>query len=146
MSKVSKLINNLSWDMPEDLQKSAINQLELINENELPLLIQPKGKECWENAAKVLGKIGYPRVKLIIPELLEWLKDMNWPGSWTIMELLEGIDRDELLPHIESALIKATKEDDDIWISAIKELVERTELTELDFSSHDIFRLLDLGE
>ena len=46
------------------------------------------GKEKWENAAKVVVRIGWPKVDYIIVPLFIWLLDPNWPGSRLIYDFL----------------------------------------------------------
>ncbi len=67
------------------------------------------------------GNIGYPRSHKIIPGLMAWLQDMNWPGAEIVMEILESIDRKTLIPYIEDSLEKAADDDDLLWITAIRE-------------------------
>jgi len=141
------LINNLSWDMPEFIQKDAIKRLLQIPEEEVPILTRISEKKCWENAAIVLKEIGYPRNKLALPGLIEWLQDMNWPGATTAADTLRKIDIKIIVPYIEEALLKASKEEDYIWITNIKELViNKMMLSESDFSRKEVYELLSLEE
>lgn len=121
--EINSLISNLKWDNSTEVQQEAIEKLIQIDEKYIGLLIQPIDKKHWENAALVLKKIGYPRNKLAIPGLLEWLKDLNWPGAWTVLETLQSIDIEVLLPHIKNAINEATEKNDEMWLMALKELV-----------------------
>ena len=67
--------------MPEDVQNNAMDLLKNIDDEKIGMLVQPIGKPCWENSAIVLKKIEYPRIKQVIPKLLEWLQDMNWSAA-----------------------------------------------------------------
>jgi hypothetical protein len=146
-NKFSSLINDLSWDMPDDIQKDAIKSLLQIPEEEVPILTRISEKKCWENAAIVLKEIGYPRNKLALPGLIEWLQDMNWPGSTTAADTLRKIDIKILVPYIEEALLKAFKEEDYIWMTNIKELViNKLKLKKSDFDKRELYELLKLGE
>jgi hypothetical protein len=53
---------------------------------------------------------GYPAVGPILPELLMWLQDYNWPVAHTLAPFLASIGA-PLIPHIRT--IMAT--DDEIW-------------------------------
>lgn len=141
MDNVS-LLEKLSWRIPKDIQEAAINELACLEDDKLHMLLQPIDKDYWENAAIVLKKIGYPRIKGIIPGLIMWLQDANWPGTDIVIEILSEVDKKELLPHIERALIEAGY--DDTWIYGIKLLVDRMKLTESDFSSSEMYRILDM--
>lgn len=109
--EIEEYIQNLNSDAPQYLQDYAISQLINLEDSKLHLLLQPISKSYWRNAAMVLKKIGYPRVKAIIPELLEWIQDMNWPGAQEIVDLLITAD-DEIVPYVKKVL----KSGDGIWI------------------------------
>ena len=128
--KIVGLLNDLSWNKPEELQHVAREKLMQLNESELYLLMQPNGKDCWENAALVLQEMGFPRVKPVIPQMLFWIADLNWPGAHTIMEILEGIDKDILLPHIQNSIKQAISENDDSRLNWLKLLCRHVEITE----------------
>jgi DNA-binding cell septation regulator SpoVG len=109
--EINEYIKNLDSDKPQYLQDFAISQLVHLEESQLHLLVRPITKWHWRNAAIVLKTIGYPRVKAIIPELLQWIQDMNWPGAEEIVDLLITID-DEIVPHVKQVL----RSRDGIWI------------------------------
>jgi hypothetical protein len=109
--EIEEYIQNLNTDAPQYLQDYAISQLIRLEGSKLHLLLQPVSKSYWSNAAIVLKRIGYPGVKSIIPELLEWIQDMNWPGAQEIADLLITVD-DEIVPYVKKVL----KSGDGIWI------------------------------
>lgn len=109
--EIEEYIQNLNSQGPQYLQDYAISQLINLEGSKLHLLLQPISKNYWRNAAIVLKKIGYPRVKSIIPELLEWIQDMNWPGAQEIVDLLITVD-DEVVPYVKKVL----RSGDGIWI------------------------------
>ena len=47
---------------------------------------------------------GFPAINPILPELLVWLQDMNWPVDDQIVELLSG-SGPEIVTHIRSVLL-----------------------------------------
>ncbi|HLA95961.1 MAG TPA: DUF5071 domain-containing protein, partial [Pyrinomonadaceae bacterium] len=53
---------------------------------------------------------GYPAVEPVLPQLLEWLQDMNWPVAQTLATFLAGIGP-PLIPHVK----KIFETDDEIW-------------------------------
>ncbi len=123
MENIEKLIDDLDWNKPIEIQEKAIKNLENISEKDLCKLIQPKSKNYWENAAKVINKIGYPKIKPIMSELFEWIKDLNWPGAVIIVDTLRNIEIGEINEFIKEALIKAEIENDEIWKSGIEEVI-----------------------
>ena len=54
--------------------------------------------------------LGYPGVEPILPELLEWLQDCNWPVARVLAPFLGSIGL-PMLPHVRKLL----EGDDDIW-------------------------------
>jgi Domain of unknown function (DUF5071) len=54
--------------------------------------------------------LGYPAIDPILPHLMTWLQDMNWPIAGRVATLLIPIGR-PLLPHIHRVL----QGDDDLW-------------------------------
>lgn len=107
----------------------AVDQLLDLDAGHLHLLLRSSlGTDYWAIAAQMLRRIGYPRVRGIIPDLLEWLQDMNWPGAQDIFGLLLSVDDDTLLANLKLALIKAKDENDEVWIWYLRTLVRAKHL------------------
>lgn len=80
---------------------------------------------------------------MAIPGLLKWLQDMNWPGAWTAMETLQNIDIDIIMPYLESSIQLAFKENDDLWIMALSELIfNRLHINSVNFSNQELYNKL----
>ena len=60
--------------------------------------------------AKAVVEAGYPTVTPILPRLLEWLQDYNWPVAQILAPFLASIGS-PLIPYIQRVL----NTDDDIW-------------------------------
>ncbi len=73
------------------------------------LALLPSDKFDTARAAAITGR-ERSSVEPIVPVLLEWLQDMNWPVAQVLSPFLSSIGR-QLAPHIRHIL--AT--DDDIW-------------------------------
>ena len=69
----------------------------------------PRHKSDVERA-KTLANLGYPAVAPILPELVEWLQDMNWPVAPVVLSILIPIGI-PLVPLIRDVL----EADDEIW-------------------------------
>jgi hypothetical protein len=69
----------------------------------------PIDKMDTEAASKVVA-LGFPVVEPVLPQLLEWLQDMNWPVAQVFQPFLASIGA-PLASHIRAVL--AT--DDDVW-------------------------------
>jgi hypothetical protein len=74
-----------------------------------PRELLPRDKHDVGNARSVVA-LGYPTVAPVLPDLLEWLKDCNWPVSHPIGDFLAT------LPEQMAPLIwKVLRSDDYIW-------------------------------
>lgn len=69
----------------------------------------PRDKGDLETARKLFS-YKYSEVRPIVPDLLEWLQDMNWPVAKPVSEFLESISE-----HITEEIISILQGDDDIW-------------------------------
>ena len=74
-----------------------------------PRDLLPRNKCDLENARAVIA-LGYPAVAPVLPELLTWLQDCNWPISRPIGDFLETLPA-EIAPLIWEVL----SGDDHIW-------------------------------
>ncbi len=118
-------IMTLHSERDEDLRAWAEEQLFKLDDKDLGLLLQPvSDKAYWKGAAQALKRIGYPRVRGILPGLLAWLQDMNWPGADYIFELLLSVDDETLIAHLKDVLRKARDQNDEMWIYWLRELVQ----------------------
>jgi len=61
-------------------------------------------------AVEAVIRAGYPAVAPVLPELVEWLQDANWPVAHPLAPFLASIGI-ALLPHVEAVL----RGDDLIW-------------------------------
>jgi hypothetical protein len=77
-------------------------------QNDIRTLI-PQNKFDTARAEQAVAA-GYPAVEPILPELLEWIQDCNWPVAQVLAPFLGTIGT-PLIPHIRKIL----KTDDDIW-------------------------------
>ena len=136
------ILKNLSWNASFDSQKRAISEIvSMINLNP-NTLIQPLGKECWENAARALSMIGYPRIEEAIPGLFSWLQDLNWPGALIVIKLLKSLDKEAIIRHLETAAREAFSTDDDIWLINLSTFLDDFKLQEHDFVSKEVYYAL----
>ncbi|MBV9852871.1 MAG: DUF5071 domain-containing protein [Armatimonadetes bacterium] len=53
--------------------------------------------------AQALVSLGYPAVAPVLPELVEWLQDINWPVAQVLEPFLAGIGL-PLLPQVRRVL------------------------------------------
>ena len=56
-----------------------------------------------ESGVEELKKLSFEQIKPIIPDLLVWLQDMNWPVARSIADILEPFT-DRITPEIVAIL------------------------------------------
>jgi hypothetical protein len=69
----------------------------------------PKHKGDHETADK-LKNYTYDQIKAIVPDLLTWLQDMNWPVAGPVADYLETFT-----DNIGPDLVKILQGDDEVW-------------------------------
>ncbi|MEM8890995.1 MAG: DUF5071 domain-containing protein [Bacteroidota bacterium] len=69
----------------------------------------PKDKGDVETAQKLFSYT-YEEIRPIVPDLLEWIQDMNWPVAGPVSEYLESISE-----HFPEEILAILQGDDDIW-------------------------------
>ena len=113
----------LDWRRTEEEQIAARKRVGSTVGNDLsPLLMQNLQKSRWANAAEILAGLETSKIAQFASDLLEWLKDMNWPGAVRIFETLLKLEKHELLPKLELAIETARRESDEDWLEALLRL------------------------
>lgn len=121
-------IRELHWDQPRDVQQRAIEKLSRLNGEEVIFLAKHSEvlqKPTWENAARVLKQIGYPKNAPALPYLMEWFQDINWPGVDDVIILMGKIELSILKPVIEEAGLRCLQAGDQDWALGILQLIHR---------------------
>jgi hypothetical protein len=97
----------------------------------------PRDKHDFE-AVRKLSKCSDAELKKIIPELMEWLQDGNWPISKSVEDLLLRFG-EELIPHIKNVF----KTRDSTWeYFMLTGLISRLPSKYLVLLKEDLERLL----
>jgi hypothetical protein len=140
------LISKLSWNASIDAQQEAIQSI-VKDPSFLPsLLVQPLDKSCWENAALALKLLGFEKVKALTYSLLMWLQDINWPGTFTIIELLETFPNKILMPYYERAISDAINSNDESWLEFLSVLTYNGKITLKEFSNPELYQVMKAHE
>ncbi|MCS7074116.1 MAG: DUF5071 domain-containing protein [Bacteroidia bacterium] len=70
-----------------------------------------------------LKKLTFPEIKPIVPDLLEWLQDINWPIAVPIAEVLRPFT-----DNIVSDILTVLRSSDGIWkLSVLITLIRTTQ-------------------
>ena len=100
-------------------------------------------KEYWEYSALVLKKRAYPTIGDVILELFDWLKDINWPGSMTIKEILYSIPRNILIKYLEEVIDKANSIKDVVWLENLYNFSIELNIKETEFKNKKTSKILN---
>jgi hypothetical protein len=69
----------------------------------------PRDKFDTQRAEAIIA-LGFPAIEPVVPVLLQWMQDMNWPVAQVLQPFLAGIGA-PLAPHIRRIL----ETDDTMW-------------------------------
>ncbi|WP_339310056.1 DUF5071 domain-containing protein [Paenibacillus sp. FSL k6-2145] len=98
----------------------------------------PRDKFDYE-AVRKLSEFSDVELKVIIPELMEWLQDGNWPISKPVEDLLLRLGED-LIPHIKDVL----QTQDPQWeYFILVGLIDRLPVSHLSMLRSDLVRILE---
>lgn len=118
MVDITEILDMLDWHMPTEIQTEGISlarNIETITPFIQPLT--PKhNKNVWENCAVIISERSDEEIKPHLPEVLEWLQDMNWPGAFCILNRLKNYsDKNSILGAISICIQKAKECNDEVW-------------------------------
>lgn len=65
-----------------------------------------------EDRVEMIKKMDRDEIVLLLPGLLEWIQDMNWPVAPSVLKLLLTFP-EEVVPHIQDVL--SSKDDNWKW-------------------------------
>ena len=125
MGNIDRIMDLLDWNRSAEDQALGI---ELAKDVQfLHAFLQPcmkkYNKNVWDNCAKILAMRPDEELEQCLPDLLEWLQDLNWPGAIWILERLQAYrDTKTLDTHISIALQQADRSGDEVWRDNLLEL------------------------
>ena len=120
MLDITEIIDLLDWHMPSEIQSKGISLAR--NVETITPFIQPltpkHNKNVWENCAIIIAEKNDENLKPHLVKLLEWLKDMNWPGAFCILSRLQKYsDNSSIDNAINICIEKANDCGDKTWES-----------------------------
>lgn len=123
---INDILKMLDWNNNLETQQEGRRKAETINC--LNVFMQPMDKQfnknIWENCAVILSGKEDELLTPYLFELLDWLQDLNWPGSIVILERLQKYqDYEKLCMVIENRIIVANALEDEAWLSNLAELI-----------------------
>ena len=124
------ILNKMDWNNSEEIQLEGRREASKVTD--LKWLMQPVeyelGKGVWDNCAMVLSEKNDDKLVGYLDDLLEWLQDLNWPGSLTILNRLLVFDEEILKPRLEEIIDIAYKDDDIDWLYNLSFLLKNDKL------------------
>nr|WP_295768911.1 DUF5071 domain-containing protein [Rhodoferax sp.] len=102
----------------------------------LPELV-PSAKDETDLAKKLVA-LGYPAVKPVIAEILEWVEDANWPVAKVFLPFLARIGA-PLVPHVRYVL----QSQDEQWKRVVLDHIVSESGALAHGISVDLLRLID---
>ena len=126
MKKIEELYDMLKWYQPIEIQKKGIKLSEQYDD--LNLFIQPisseVSKEIWNNCALIISNKNNEQLKEYFLPLLEWLRDMTWPGALIIKERLLNVPYKMIKNSLKVAIDTAISNKECDWLYNIADLVQ----------------------
>ncbi len=129
MFKNRELINNLNWNYSDEVQNKAIEKLSKLSIKDIKYLIQPNGTDCWDNAAIVIkniletNEISSEEEEKSLLLVMDWTKDLNWPGALTIVEALKALPEDVFKRMIQKSYMTALEDKDGCWVYSLSSII-----------------------
>ena len=87
-----------------------------------PIVPVKNSKSVWEPCAKVIALKSDGELEDYMYLLLEWLRDMNWPGAEIIFERLSQIPSVKIRDYVEFSMNLAKRDKDESWLQTLEAL------------------------
>ena len=82
----------------------------------LSVFCQPReGKRYWDGCAEILVSKTDAELQPYLFDLLEWLKDLTWPGADRIFDRLTHFSPEEIEQERQICMQMAEESGDEIW-------------------------------
>lgn len=123
MINIDYIMDLLDWNKSIADQISGIEMAKYVKN--INVFLQPCNKDynknVWENCAKVLSSRSDDELSPYLVELLGWLKDLNWPGAFCIIDRLKKYACCESYNLALNTCLKyAQALGDDVWASNLR--------------------------
>ena len=105
----------------------------------LDQLIDWNNKPSWKNSARIILKMGYPKSKPLLMDMLQFYQDVNWPVFPEITEALREFDKAYLINGIEKSTELAMQDSDYGWIFGLNILLTDLNIHKDDFNKPALY-------
>ena len=125
MIDIDYIMGLLDWNKSIADQAEGIKMAE--NIENINVFLQPcsknYNKNVWDNCAKILSARPNEELFPYMIELMEWLRDMNWPGAFCIFDRLKGMVNEPLFESSYTICLKyAQALEDEVWENNLRML------------------------
>lgn len=123
---IDEIFDLLRWDKPEIMQQKGITAAREIQN--FYILIRPGCNiHIWDNCAIVVSEKNDMELYPYIIMLLEWIRDLTWPGADIILERLKNMDADLLEAPVYCSARDALALQYESWLRNLMELCDKNE-------------------
>ena len=99
MTEIDVIMGMLDWNNSAEEQAAGLAQA--AQAENFQVFLQPctehYNKNVWDNCAKTLAMRSDAELDACLENLLAWLRDMNWPGAFLILERLQAFQNSAAL-------------------------------------------------
>ena len=125
MVDIDYIMELLDWNQTEEEQakgRELARDVKSIN-----VFLQPKGKNCnknvWDNCSLILAERSDEELTPYLQDLMVWLRDMNWPGAFSILDRLNRYEDVSMIERaLKSSLELAKAMHAKIWFKNLKQI------------------------
>lgn len=130
MNDINDIYKMLNWENPPEVQLQGIHLAQQISD--LSQLIQPSAEpSVWEHCARILAEKPDDVLVPYLHGLLEWLRDLNWPGAVIILERLKTFSGGKLKKSFIECFtyaVNLNNVEGVLYLSSLSELLDNEEL------------------
>ena len=127
MTEIDVIMGMLDWNNSAEEQAAGLAQAAQV-EN-FQVFLQPctehYNKNVWDNCAKALAMRSDAELDACLENLLAWLRDMNWPGAFCILERVKKMKNDRSCIRVYTNCLKCARAlNDETWEDNLKMIFE----------------------
>ena len=133
MTYIDRIMYLIDWNRSLDEQQEGISLArEVVC---IKAFFQPVGpgysKSVWENCATIIGERPDEELIPYIPDMIQWLEDLNWPGAEQIQQRLIAFQDVFLLATIlDHKVSDLEKLGETSWLMFLSDLLNNRKLSQ----------------
>ena len=127
---IEQILKMLNCENDTEIQKEGICLAKKVTDLSR-LILPPAPPSVLEVCAMVICEKSDEALEPYLRDLMEWLRDLNWPGALLILDRLKKISGNKLKKAFMDCVAAARNEqnlDGDKWLSCLSELLDNEQL------------------